>query len=267
MSREYGRIMSQVWRDPDWRTLTMDEQHTYLMLITQGDISSAGVLGVTVRRWATYASDADLDVLSKALVGLAAKHFIVVDDDTEELLVRKFVKYDGGWNNWKRLKAIRSAAKGVTSPILAQVIAQELKALGLSDSPSDSASHSPSDSASDGTSEGLSHRPRIQDSGFRIQDKGRVNQKGSRLAADWEPTEADLKWLHEKGITTAKAAKETEKFRNHFAAKAGKDGSKLDWSATWKNWQIRAEEFTPSPRSGGAAAVESWMSVTPKPKS
>lgn len=27
-----------------------------------------------------------------------------------------------------------------------------------------------------------------------------------------------------------------ERFRDHWIAKAGKDGVKLDWLATWRNW-------------------------------
>lgn len=35
---------------------------------------------------------------------------------------------------------------------------------------------------------------------------------------------------------------EHEKFRNYWKAKAGRDGTKLDWAATWRNWILTAQE-------------------------
>lgn len=43
--------------------------------------------------------------------------------------------------------------------------------------------------------------------------------------------------------------RETEKFRNYWAAKAGKDAAKLDWSKTWRNWLLRASESLPARRT------------------
>jgi len=49
------------------------------------------------------------------------------------------------------------------------------------------------------------------------------------------------------GLRPEHARAEAEKFLDHFRAKAGGDGSKLDWPATWRNWCRRALE-----RSGPA---------------
>jgi hypothetical protein len=35
--------------------------------------------------------------------------------------------------------------------------------------------------------------------------------------------------------------RETETFIDYWRAKPGKDGSKLDWLATWRNWMRRAQ--------------------------
>jgi hypothetical protein len=35
---------------------------------------------------------------------------------------------------------------------------------------------------------------------------------------------------------------ETDKFRDYWSAKAGKDATKLDWVATWRNWMREAEQ-------------------------
>ena len=40
------------------------------------------------------------------------------------------------------------------------------------------------------------------------------------------------------------------KFRDYWLAKAGKDGAKLDWSATWRNWVRNSLEFSPAAKPG-----------------
>ena len=53
----------------------------------------------------------------------------------------------------------------------------------------------------------------------------------------------------------------TERFVNYWRAKAGKDGTKLDWPATWRNWLIRdqddraARKLTPTERAQQTAAA------------
>jgi hypothetical protein len=139
--------VSAIWNDPDFRVLESREQWAYLMLSTQGDISSAGLLALTLRRWAKYAADMTSDALWDAISGLAERRFLVVDEDTEELLVRSFVKWDNGFNNEKRRPAITAAANVVVSPQIRGILADELDSLSvphsLRDSPSDRAWDSP----------------------------------------------------------------------------------------------------------------------------
>lgn len=53
----------------------------------------------------------------------------------------------------------------------------------------------------------------------------------------------------------------TERFVNHWRAKAGKDATKLDWVATWRNWLIRDNDdrqnrrLTPMERAAQTAAA------------
>lgn len=55
---------------------------------------------------------------------------------------------------------------------------------------------------------------------------------------------------------------ETEKFRDFWAAKPGKDGTKLDWDATWRNW-IRNSRQSPQsqqkPRAGNGYDPSDWL--------
>lgn len=54
----------------------------------------------------------------------------------------------------------------------------------------------------------------------------------------------------------------TERFVNHWRAKSGKDATKLDWPATWRNWLLRDQEnlasrtkLTPTQRAMQTAAA------------
>lgn len=176
MARSYARIMTAIWRDKDFRALASGPQRIYLLLVTQPDISAAGVLALRPRRWADMAYDTAIGDVRSCLRALESARFVVVDWETEEVLIRSFVRWDGGYNNEKRQKMIDRAADEVSSGDLREVLAEEFDRLGLPsnrlrdggnpppddpsgqsiseslfdqvDSPSDGASHV----ASDGTS-------------------------------------------------------------------------------------------------------------------
>jgi hypothetical protein len=71
-------------------------------------------------------------------------------------------------------------------------------------------------------------------------------KRGSRLPKDWQPSEANRNYAIANMLTDAQIAREVERFRNYWHAKPGKDGVKLDWDATWRNWIIGAVERQPT---------------------
>lgn len=93
-------------------------------------------------------------------------------------------------------------------------------------------------------------------------------QRGSRLASDWALTGA---WVREGAKARAQSGlpplsdremqAEGEKFRDHWRAKAGKDATKVDWLATWRNWCRRANV----PRfSSSVSAPQEMRTITPE---
>lgn len=64
---------------------------------------------------------------------------------------------------------------------------------------------------------------------------------GTRLPDDFAVTPAMVAWFREN-CPNVDGKWETEKFCDHWRAKPGKDGRKLDWVMTWKNWMRRAED-------------------------
>jgi hypothetical protein len=131
MARDYANIFTAIWREPDWKALPSRAQRTYFMLVTQPDISAAGTLDLTAKRWAKLAADTTVVTIRADLEVLAAARFVFVDEDTEELLVRTFVKHDKGYGNSKRRGAIVDAAKGLESPQLRQILWVEFEKLSI----------------------------------------------------------------------------------------------------------------------------------------
>ena len=148
MAREYARIMTAIWRNPEFRALSETQQRGYLFLVTQPDISAAGVLALRVRRWADMASSSSPDSLAQVLKELEAGRFIVVDWDVEELLIRSFIRWDGGFNNPKRKPVIVRDAEAVESGRVRRALAAEFERCNLPPLALDALPDSPSDRAS-----------------------------------------------------------------------------------------------------------------------
>lgn len=131
MSRSYANVLTAIWRDETFRALPAGAQRTYLMLVTQPNISAAGTLPLTMVRWASCAADTSTESLHADLAALRAGRFVVVDEATEELLVRSFVRHDNGYRNPKRRPAILDAAHETVSDALRGALAAEFGRLGL----------------------------------------------------------------------------------------------------------------------------------------
>lgn len=98
-------------------------------------------------------------------------------------------------------------------------------------------------------SRGLTVGPRTKDQGSEDQgrDQGEdplpaeaasqptASSRGTRLPADWKLSTELAEWaLAEKpGFPVIE---EAAKFRDYWTAKTGKDATKADWDATWRNW-------------------------------
>jgi len=61
-------------------------------------------------------------------------------------------------------------------------------------------------------------------------------RSGTRLPPDWTPSAPTLDRFRTQERVDASAS--LERFRNHFLAKPGKEGVKLDWEATFRNWVL-----------------------------
>ena len=129
-------------------------------------------------------------------------------------------------------------------------------------------SHSPSQRRSDGSTSSSSSssvnpptlpllpgEPVEPDTSPKPPDKPAATTRGTRLAKDWQlPRLWGLWAMQEKpGWTEDRVREVAAKFADHWHAKAGRDASKVDWEATWRNW-VRNEDGGQAPRNDRTAA-------------
>lgn len=126
MAQDFAPLLRSIWSDEDWRALSVDGQHVYLMLLSHPDRNAAGVLSLTVKKWTRLAVDMTGPRLSVALTELDTAGFIVVDDETEEVLVRSFIRRATVYKHIRMLANALREASEVESPRLRSALAQEL---------------------------------------------------------------------------------------------------------------------------------------------
>ncbi|WP_181785371.1 hypothetical protein [Streptomyces phytophilus] len=131
MARGHGRILASIWEDQDFTALDPTEQRLYLFLLSQANLNHAGLLPLTLRRWARKARGLTVAALETTLDALQQARFIVTDDSTEELLIRTFVRNDGVWRQPNVMAAMVSAAQEIESPRLRAALLVELDRIPL----------------------------------------------------------------------------------------------------------------------------------------
>ncbi|MGA5820898.1 HNH endonuclease [Kitasatospora sp. NPDC094028] len=95
MARGHGRILTSVWEDGDFLALTQEQQRLYLFLISQPNLNHAGLLPLTLKRWASKAKALSDAALRQTLGALAERGFVTVDDDYDELFVNGYFRHAG----------------------------------------------------------------------------------------------------------------------------------------------------------------------------
>lgn len=132
--RTYGKVLCDIWNDNTFLNLSHDASRLYFRFITGSDISAAGVLPLTERRWHSAFQDNPAERIAAALDELALTEInehgfglIVVDENTAEVWVRGFIGVDGRAtaDNSKMRKSVENALSDVISPMLRTAIERQ----------------------------------------------------------------------------------------------------------------------------------------------
>lgn len=94
MARNYAKIHTTIWSDPDFKTLTPATQHAYFLLLSQPRLSMCGLLDYIPKRLAACAMWNISDV-EQQMDDLETQSYVAIDKETSELLVRSFMRNDG----------------------------------------------------------------------------------------------------------------------------------------------------------------------------
>jgi hypothetical protein len=272
MARSHARILVTIWADPDFRRLSVDAQRTYLLLLSQASLNNAGVLPMTIKRWAAGCDTTATGDLDKALAELDDTRFIVVDSDTEEVLIRSFIRNDGIVKQPQMMKSALREALSVESPRLRSVLAAELRKLRRDDasftaeqidpgpspdpdpdrrSPIQSQGSLPSGcEQGDGSLFPASEEPAdLRRGGGGVGGSvtsrtssvsATASKRGTRIPDDFAVTQAMVVWARRE-CPDVDGRYATAQFIDYWAAKAGKDAVKLDWPRTWQTWMRREQ--------------------------
>lgn len=129
MAREYARTNVTIWQDPDFRALPYPAQMLYYMLWTHPELSYCGVLDWRPAKLTGNAAGWTKKDLQACADCLEARHFIVTDDETEECLVRSWVRWDGLIRQPRLAVSFANAYAAVGSNLIRGVIVHELNKL------------------------------------------------------------------------------------------------------------------------------------------
>lgn len=291
MARGEARISVDVWGDEDWCSLSWDAQCAYMFLLSQRDLAHDGVIALRVRRWARAAADLTVERLEASLAELAERRFVVIDVDTEELLIRSLLRRDKIFRQPNVLRAAADHLPLVVSRTIRTALAVELTRIAGEDMPDTSRAilaemksalpeppeNPPSNPAGNpspypppqGTGGTPGERgvvtvvssaspypviPELRDppsGGRRAQARARP-RPATRIPDDFEP-DADLTaWARTKAPATNRA--DHEAFVDYWRAQPGLRGTKVDWRATWRTWMRRAQADHERHRGNGARA-------------
>lgn len=124
--KDHARVNLDIWNDDAWLDLTPPAQHLYLVLWTSAGLSYCGAgewkpgkIAQRARGW----SGGDVE---SAGAELSRELFIIIDVDTEEFLLRSWVKHDGLWRTPNMAVSMANARADLASRTLRGVVVHEV---------------------------------------------------------------------------------------------------------------------------------------------
>jgi hypothetical protein len=278
-----------MWSDGDWRALPVGAQHLYMLILTHSTLNYAGVGDWPPGRLAALTAGRTAADIESDAEHLRDAAFIYTDLDTEEVLVRSFLRHDGVIKHPRLHVSMANDWACVASPDIRAFVAFELSKLhdgdpslplwkdarvkkillaeakdlkGFSQSfpiaePKPMANPLPKDSQSFSMQTATATATTTSSN----EDKrSGPRKRGHRLPEDFAVTPEMYQWASSKGFSIDIQAS-TERFINHWTAASGSTATKLDWVAAWRNWLL-GDQQRAAPRmdhSARARAKEADM--------
>jgi hypothetical protein len=129
VARKYAQIKLAIWGDDDFRELSPQAQHLFFVVITSPTMNHCGVADWRPGRIAAMASGWTVDDINTAAAELVDRLYLVIDEETEEVLVRSFIRHDELMRQPKMAVAVAKAHDSVASSVIRGVVVHELNRL------------------------------------------------------------------------------------------------------------------------------------------
>lgn len=136
--KDHARINLDIWGDDDWLDLTPPAQHLYFVLWTSPQLSYCGTgdwhpgkIAAKAKGW----TPTDVDI---AAAELSAELFLVIDTDTDEFILRSWMKHDGLWRTPNMAVSMAMARAELASRSLRGVVVHEVAKIKARDPKSSS---------------------------------------------------------------------------------------------------------------------------------
>lgn len=94
MAKEYGQLRHDIWSDDDWLNLTVPAQHLYMTLLSDPTLNYCGVADWRPGKLAQRAAENRAADTILAAAELSYAYFVVIDEETEEVLIRSYLRHD-----------------------------------------------------------------------------------------------------------------------------------------------------------------------------
>lgn len=283
MARTSSYFKTSIW-DDGFRKLPASAQHLYIAIWTSAGLSYAGVADWRPARLSKVAADLTPEKVVEAGLILHRDLYIVVDEETEEVLIRSFIRNDGLMDQPNVAAAMVTDYAKIASPAIRGVIVHELQRLfeeapelkGWKDPKSGkerastllgNPSVNPSSNPSGWGSGNPSVNPPDPDTGTLPETHAslltpisllpspnstsvprvpRNTGKGTRIPDPFNVDEPMREWALERHMQPQWVLRQTERFVNYWTAQPGQKGVKTDWRATWRNWLLKAQDDSPA---------------------
>lgn len=125
MANAGGMIYESIWRDRDWRHLSIRAQRLYMQLLSQKELDCAGLLPLQSDKWACGCDEYTTAQVWEDLDELQGARFVYYDTATYETLVRTYIRNSNVLKVPNMWKSARRCATMCASSVLRSVLADE----------------------------------------------------------------------------------------------------------------------------------------------
>src|SRR3990170_6574928 len=281
MARDYANIQTSIWGNPDVRALPPMQQWLYLQMWTHPDLTYAGVLDWRPgKNLAPLSEGTSAQEIRDLIPLLQERRFVVLDEDTEEILLRSYFRHDGLLKNPSTAVSMANAYASTGSNMIRGVTIHELlrlreehpdwKGWTLSQvvsimkhpavDPLSIPGFGPSSAgrvtpliapkpAPEVAPRSTTTATTTATEASLLADAGEAKLKESRLPKSWAPTPAHFALAKERSIDIAA---EADAFRLHAETH---DRHAARWNAAFTTWLKKARPST------AAAGSDSWAGL------